>query len=133
MKRPALSRERIVDTLILARRRHPAGPNRLEDLCTRYGIDHSRRTKHGALLDAELLAEVYAELIGGRQARLGFGETVAVVERRDMAVTRIRPVALSGFLDPEQEAAHRVFVASLGEAAIWRDYVSVSEIEAGKS
>src|SRR5205085_8504374 len=63
-------RERLVDTLILARRRHPAGPNRLDDLCTRYGIDNSRRTKHGALLDAEILAEIYLELIGGRQASL---------------------------------------------------------------
>ena len=68
--RTPLARERLVDTLLLARRRHPAGPNRLDDLCTRYGIDNSRRTKHGALLDAEILAEVYLELIGGRQASL---------------------------------------------------------------
>ena len=63
-------RDRLVDTLMLARRRHPAGPNGLDHLCARYGIDNSRRTKHGALLDAELLAEVYVELIGGRQASL---------------------------------------------------------------
>src|SRR5215472_8945055 len=66
----AVGRERLVDTLLLARRKHPAGPNRLDDLCGRYGIDNSRRTKHGALLDAELLAEVYLELIGARQAQL---------------------------------------------------------------
>jgi len=65
-----VARERLVDTLMLARRRHPAGPNGLDHLCARYGIDNSRRTKHGALLDAELLAEVYVELIGGRQASL---------------------------------------------------------------
>src|SRR5450755_3599050 len=68
--RPPLARERMVDTLLLARRRHPAGPNRLDDLCARYGISNAHRTKHGALLDAELLAEVYLELIGGRQASL---------------------------------------------------------------
>ena len=65
-----VARERMVDTLLLARRRHPAGPNGLDHLCARYGIDNSRRTKHGALLDAEILAEVYIELIGGRQASL---------------------------------------------------------------
>ena len=64
----SVGRERLVDTLLLARRKHPAGPNRLDDLCARYGIDNSRRTKHGALLDAEILAEVYLDLIDARQA-----------------------------------------------------------------
>ena len=67
--RAAVSRERMIDTLLIARRKHPGGSNRLDDLCVRYAIDNSRRTKHGALLDAELLAEVYVELIGARQAR----------------------------------------------------------------
>src|SRR5476651_1115506 len=79
VERPPIARERLVDTLLLARRKHPAGPNRLDDLCARYGIDNSRRSKHGALLDAEILAEVYLELIGARQAQLGLAETV---ERR---------------------------------------------------
>ena len=78
-KKAALQRERLVDTLMLARRRYPAGPNRLDDLCGRFSIDLSRRTKHGALLDAELLAEVYVELTGKRQARLGLVD--ASVER----------------------------------------------------
>ena len=69
--RAPVARERLVDTLMLARRKHPAGPNRLDDLCTRYGIDNSRRTKHGALLDAELLAEVYVELIGAPAGSAG--------------------------------------------------------------
>src|SRR5690606_27660004 len=60
----------VVDTLAIARRKHPMGPNSLDALCRRYGIDNSHRTKHGALLDAELLAEVYIELIGGKQAAL---------------------------------------------------------------
>src|SRR4249919_3831360 len=70
IKRPAISRERLVDTLLLARRKHPGVSNRLDDLCSRYSIDNSRRTKHGALLDAELLAEVYIDLIGARQSQL---------------------------------------------------------------
>ena len=73
VERTLIARERLVDTLLLARRKHPAGPNKLDDLCARYGIDNSRRTKHGALLDAEILAEVYVELIGARQAQLGSG------------------------------------------------------------
>src|SRR5918995_4926172 len=67
---PAIAPDRVVDTLALARRKHPMGPNSLDALCRRYGIDNSRRTKHGALLDSELLAEVYIELIGGKQAAL---------------------------------------------------------------
>src|SRR5271163_2178101 len=75
--RGAVSRERIIDTLLMARRKHPGGANRLDDLCVRYAIDNSRRTKHGALLDAELLAEVYVELIGARQAQLVLSQAVA--------------------------------------------------------
>src|ERR1700761_2577040 len=71
VKLAAIPRERLVDTLLLARRKHPGVSNRLDDLCSRYAIDNSRRTKHGALLDAELLAEVYVDLIGARQSSLG--------------------------------------------------------------
>ena len=74
--RPLIARERLVDTLMLARRKHPGGSNRLDDLCARYAIDNSSRTKHGALLDAELLAEVYVELIGARQAKLILSQAV---------------------------------------------------------
>ncbi|MFJ5488482.1 DNA polymerase III subunit epsilon, partial [Hansschlegelia beijingensis] len=69
--RAPIGRERVVDTLMLARRKNPGGANSLDALCQRYGIDNSRRTKHGALLDSEILAEVYLELLGGRQASLG--------------------------------------------------------------
>ena len=71
VSRPLLTADRVVDTLALARRRHPAGPNSLDALCKRYGIDMSQRTKHGALLDSLLLAGVYVELLGERQATLG--------------------------------------------------------------
>src|SRR5436305_3507565 len=75
--KPVIGSERMIDTLLLARRKHPAGPNNLDALCARYGIDNSRRTKHGALLDAEILAEVYIELIGGKQPDLGLTQVRA--------------------------------------------------------
>src|SRR6202021_625013 len=74
--RATVNRERMIDTLVIARRKHAGGSNRLDDLCVRYAIDNSRRTKHGALLDAELLAEIYVELIGARQAQLVLSQTV---------------------------------------------------------
>src|SRR5271155_5326182 len=110
--RGAVSRERIVDTLLLARRKHPGAANRLDDLCARYTIDNSRRTKHGALLDAELLAEVYIELIGARQAQLGLSQTAAPIPAVGDAIiirTRSQPLALR--LSAEERAAHRAFVA----------------------
>jgi DNA polymerase III subunit epsilon len=118
-----VARERMVDTLILARRRHPAGPNRLDDLCTRYGIDNSRRSKHGALLDAEILAKVYVELIGGRQASLTLVESGrAVVSERDGAAARPRPVPLTPRISQAERQAHAAFIESLGNKAIWLDY-----------
>ena len=124
--RPALSFERVVDTLALARRRHPGASNRLDDLMNRYGIDGSRRTKHGALLDSELLADVYAELCGGRQTALGLTvvETTVVLAERQTAVPlqRLRPLAPR--LDAAQIAAHQAFVATLGDNAIWKDYAA---------
>ena len=126
IERPPIARERLVDTLLLARRKHPAGPNRLDDLCARYGIDNSRRTKHGALLDAEILAEVYLELIGARQAQLGLAEsgTRRGSTRGGVAVRRERDVALAPRVTDADRAAHRQFVATLGENALWRDYLS---------
>jgi len=119
-----VARDRLVDTLMLARRRHPAGPNRLDDLCARYGIDNSRRTKHGALLDAELLAEVYIELIGGRQASLVLVETgraQAASGRRRAAAPR-RPIAIASRVGEAERAAHAQFIARMGDKAIWLDY-----------
>jgi DNA polymerase-3 subunit epsilon len=120
-----MARERLVDTLILARRKHPAGPNRLDDLCARYGIDNSRRTKHGALLDAEILAEVYVELIGARQAQLGLVDTDIGVGRgaAGAVVVRVRPQPLASRLTAAEHAAHVTFIATLGDGAIWRDYL----------
>jgi DNA polymerase-3 subunit epsilon len=124
--RGGVSRERMVDTLLIARRKHPGGANRLDDLCVRYAVDNSRRTKHGALLDAELLAEVYVELIGARQAQLILSQTTAPVQAAGEAIVlRERLAPLAARLTEAARAAHRRFIASLGERAIWRDYVSL--------
>jgi DNA polymerase-3 subunit epsilon len=124
--KPLLARERLIDTLLLARRKHPAGPNRLDDLCARYGIDNSRRTKHGALLDAEILGEVYIELIGARQAQLGLqtvgSNAVGAVIR---AAMQVRPAPLPPHITDADRATHRAFVQTLGSAAIWRDYLEL--------
>jgi DNA polymerase III subunit epsilon len=123
--RAAVSRERMIDTLLLARRKHPGGSNRLDDLCARYAIDNSRRTKHGALLDAELLAEVYVELIGARQATLVLSQAATPAQGSGgLVVVRGRPVPLARRLTDEERDAHRRFILTLGEGAIWRDYVN---------
>jgi DNA polymerase-3 subunit epsilon len=120
-----VARERLVDTLLLARRKHPAGPNSLDHLCARYAIDNTRRTKHGALLDAEILAEVYIELIGARQAQLGLAETtiIAVTARAAEAIIRVRTTPLLPRVSDDELAAHRAFVATLGDKAIWNEYL----------
>jgi DNA polymerase-3 subunit epsilon len=123
-KKILLARDRLVDTLMLARRRHPGGSNRLDDLCARYGIDNSRRSKHGALLDAELLAEVYVELIGGRQASLILVETsheITTARHRTTAAPP-RPTPLPPRVSDAELEAHAAFIASLGAKAIWLDY-----------
>lgn len=124
--RPLIGRERLIDTLMLARRKHAGASNRLDDLCVRYAINNSHRTKHGALLDAELLAEVYVELIGARQAQLVLSQTaVPILVPGVPIIIRERPAPLAPRVSAEDQAAHRQFIATLGEAAIWRDYVSL--------
>jgi DNA polymerase III subunit epsilon len=121
-----VSRERMLDTLLLARRKYPGAPNRLDDLCVRFAIDNSHRTKHGALLDAELLAEVYLELIGARQAQLVLVEmgTGAAAGSVGPAAASVRPVALAARLSDDERDAHLAFIATLGENVIWRDYLN---------
>jgi DNA polymerase-3 subunit epsilon len=122
--RPALAGSRIIDTLALARRRHPAGPNTLDALCKRYGIDLSQRTKHGALLDSLLLAGVYVELLGERQATLVFaGNGAQAVARTAAGRAAQRPAPLPPLLTAEEETAHREFVKSLGAEPVWLQYL----------
>ncbi len=124
VNRALIARERLVDTLAMARRKYSAGPYNLDAMCAKYCIDNSRRTKHGALLDAEILAEVYLELIGGRQAQLGLAETAAkrVTGIDGVVVRRERSAPLTPRISDADREAHRAFVASLGENAIWRNY-----------
>ena len=110
--------DRMIDTLALARRRHPGAKHSLDALCTRYGVDRSHRVKHGALLDAELLAQVYVELTGGRQIGL---ELAGQVEQ---AATELRPFRpRTGVARPprahsasaEELARHRAFIESISD------------------
>ena len=123
--------ERIIDTLAVARRRHPFGPNSLDALCQRYGIDNSRRTKHGALLDSEILAEVYMELLGGRQTDLGLGnEPVVQTKHASEPVNPLkaqrRAEPLPNRLDADTVVKHTAFVATLKEA-VWADYIKEAD------
>src|SRR6201987_1793668 len=129
--KPLIVRDRLVDTLMLARRRHPGAANRLDDLCARYGIDNTRRTKHGGLLEAELLAEVYIELTGARQAALGLELVTAdkTGERERITIVQVRPAPLAPLVSADDRAAHPAFVATLGPSAIWREYLSESDAE----
>ncbi len=123
--RVGIGPERVIDTLAIARRKHPGSPASLDALCARYGIDTSKRVKHGALLDAELLAEVYIELNGGRQADLGLGTAPGEGPRGSAAarkVVRPRPEPLPPRIGPAEIAAHAAFVATLGSNAIWLRY-----------
>jgi len=125
---PPISMEYVTDTLALARRKHPMGPNSLDALCRRYGIDNSHRTKHGALLDSELLAEVYIEMIGGRQAALGLGtaengrKTLVEADDEIIQPLGIRPRPLAPRLSDEERAAHAAMVEKMGAKAIWARY-----------
>src|SRR6266481_2222289 len=124
VKQPAIPRDRLIDTLLLARRKYPGGSNRLDDLCGRFGIDNSRRTKHGALLDAELLAEVYVELVDARQAQLGLVAMPAsqIMVSNFATSAKVRPVPLRPRLTDAERAAHGALLAELGAKAIWNDY-----------
>lgn len=129
---PAIKPARVRDTLVMAQSKHRGSPNSLDALCRRYRIDNSGRTKHGALLDAELLAEVYLELIGGAQANL----TLVAREPKTAAantapnepaiqVNTKRPNPLPPRLTSEDIAAHDKFVDALGDKPVWRRYLGV--------
>jgi DNA polymerase-3 subunit epsilon len=120
-----IAAERAVDTLLIARRKFPGSPVSLDALCRRFGIDNSSREKHGALLDSELLAEVYLELVGGRQPTFGLNVAIDVRDAASGATTaadwRIppRPAPLAPRITAEESAAHEAFVAAMGDKALW--------------
>lgn len=127
LKIAPIAADRVIDTLQIARRRHPLGPNSLDALCSRYGIDNSHRTRHGALLDAELLAEVYIELNGGKQAALGLDaderdQPADGAGEMSMEPRRQRTAALASLTTPSDIQRHKEFIESLGPDAIWNRY-----------
>lgn len=122
---PPIDNDRVIDSLSLARRRHPMGPNSLDALCKRYGIDNSKREKHGALLDSELLAEVYIELIGGKQAALTL-ESAKGTDKSDSDTddvtnhaVRVRPKRLASPLGKADREAHKAMIEKIGEKSLW--------------
>ncbi len=123
--RPALPMARAIDTVMMARQKFPGSPASLDALCRRFGVDNSARQKHGALLDSEILAEVYLELIGGRQPDFGLGPGQAqpAPSQPGQPITAnrtySRPAPLAPRLTAEEDAAHQAFIAKIGEAAIW--------------
>ncbi|MGI9357288.1 MAG: DNA polymerase III subunit epsilon [Rhizobiaceae bacterium] len=124
--RKPIDSERIVDTLVMAKRKFPGQRNSLDALCQRFGISNAHRTLHGALLDSELLLDVYLELTGGRQGGLGFDVQAETADAGDQsqsdvgaAPARTRPNPLPSRLTEEERHAHDAFVENIGETAIW--------------
>jgi DNA polymerase-3 subunit epsilon len=123
--RPAsIQLDAVVDTLLIARRKHAGANNTLDALCTRYGVDRSRRTKHGALLDAQILAEVYVELLGGKQVGFDLGPVAAAPAQavEEAARPAARRVFKSRLTDGERER-HAAFVGTI-KTPIWAEYIS---------
>ncbi|MDE2463796.1 MAG: DNA polymerase III subunit epsilon [Alphaproteobacteria bacterium] len=121
LSRSPISLARAIDTIDIAKAKLPGVRYSLDELCKRFGIDLSARTKHGALLDAELTARLYLELIGGRQKALELAPRADDTGpgSRDSTAARPRPRPLPARLNAEEQAAHASFVAELGENAVW--------------
>ncbi|MHA1189656.1 MAG: DNA polymerase III subunit epsilon [Alphaproteobacteria bacterium] len=118
-----LPASQFTDTLALARRRHPGGSNSLDALCSRFGIDNSARDKHGALLDAEILAEVYIELLGGRQASLALRAQTTAAERAGKTAAALqRPHPLPRRLTQEMRDRHAQFIDTFPVTALWKTH-----------
>jgi len=118
----ALPNDQALDTLRIARRRFPGSPASLDALCRRFGIDNSAREKHGALLDSEILAEVYLELTGGKQPNFGLTQAQAInpdTTRDEDWRPKPRPVPLTPRITEEEKAAHAAFVRKIGKDSVW--------------
>jgi len=125
IKLPTIPMEQALDTLLMARKKFPGAQASLDALCRRFGIDNSSRTLHGALLDSEILAEVYLELLGGRQS--GFSLTSNNNSSGDSSVEEnwrpnSRPTALASKLTKEETDAHNAFLERMGDGAMWSKY-----------
>lgn len=124
---PKLPLRQAIDTLDIARRKFPGAQASLDALCKRFGVDNSVREKHGALLDSELLAEVYLELLGGRQrgfelgaAKPGTQVAVEITSGSEWSPPA-RPRPLPPRLTDEERLAHQAFVEEIGDGALWLD------------
>lgn len=124
MNLPLIPNDQAIDTLAIARQKFPGSPASLDALCRRFGIDNSSRTLHGALLDSEILAEVYLELIGGRQPDFALSAASASNSGTTAAADTWRPSArpdpLPSRLTDEEAAAHKEFIETLGDGALWK-------------
>ena len=119
----------VIDTVMVARQKHPGARVSLDALCKHYGIDNSRRTLHGALLDSEILAEVYLELIGGKQVSLALvaeAESAVAGKLQVRVAVAPRPNPLPGRISAAEAEAHAAFVAKMGESAIWAHYAEAA-------
>jgi DNA polymerase-3 subunit epsilon len=130
LRKGPLAMTRVVDTLTLARRKHPGAPASLDALCARYGINNAKRTKHGALLDAEILAEVYAELTGGKQSSFGLSDLPTQASgpgqssRIETGRATPRLVEHISLITEEERAAHGRFIEEMKDKAIWNTYLA---------
>jgi DNA polymerase III subunit epsilon len=121
--KPVIDMEQVIDTLAIAKTKFPMASNSLDALCKRFGVDNSKRTKHGALLDSELLAEVYLELVGGRQTALGWAtpgvakRTITAAQQATSIRTRPQPLPLR--LTESEQSAHAALVLVLGDKSLW--------------
>ncbi|MEX5727964.1 DNA polymerase-3 subunit epsilon [Rhodovulum iodosum] len=120
---PLLPNEQALDTLAIARQKFPGSPATLDALCRRFGVDNSAREKHGALLDSEILAEVYLELIGGRQPDFALGVVTGGGQQTSGDTVwrpRPRPAPLPPRVTEQEAAAHAAFVEAMGDGALWK-------------
>jgi DNA polymerase-3 subunit epsilon len=119
---PTLPMDQALDTLAIARKKFPGSPASLDALCRRFGISNEARVLHGALLDSEILAEVYLELIGGRQPDFGLSETKGKVIQGSASDWRARPreTPLPSRLSEAERDAHTAFVDAMGDDALWK-------------
>ena len=119
--RELLPDARAIDTLAMAKIKYPGSRYSLDELCKRFAIDATSRTKHGALIDSDLLAQVYLELLGGRQKRFVLAQTdLSAAAADEVRTVRVRPEPLPSLITPEERERHAAFVKkALGDAAIW--------------
>ncbi len=120
---PPLSFDYVIDTLSIARRKHAGAQNNLDALCRRYNVDNRKRSKHGALLDTELLAEVYLNLIDAHQPGLDLAQVARATAQAQITAVYKRPTQLAPRSTAEELEAHELFIGGFRSPSLWRDYL----------